>query len=308
MSVNCLFVLGPTASGKTKVAVELANRFNGEIISMDSRQVYKQLTIGTGKDLKEYTIEGKSIPYHLIDILPPTERYHVFHFVNDFTNAFNAIVAKGKLPVLCGGTGLYFDTLLKRSQWIAIPANPTLRTELERKDKEELLRQLASLPDEIKNQVDASSTKRIIRGIEIASYLKNNPAPKVNYPELKPFALGIDNGIEQRKQHVLKRLKERLNEGMIEEAKALLASGVSHEQMEYFGLEYKFLSMFLKNQVSEKEMEDQLYTAIVQFAKRQMTFFRKLERDGLTIHWTNANEATKENTIKRIEAALKSGH
>lgn len=305
MSVNCLMILGPTASGKTKVAVELAHRLNGEIISMDSRQVYNELTIGTGKDLNEYHINGEKIHYHLIDILPPTERYHVYQFVTDFTNAFNSIIAKGKLPVLCGGTGLYFDTLLKKSQWIAVPVNPELRARLEKKNKDELLQILSPFPEEIKNQVDTTSVKRIIRGIEIATYLKDNSSPKINYPDLKPFTLGIDNGIEPRKNHILNRLKERLKGGMIEEASNLLQSGVSHEQMEYFGLEYKFLSRFLNNEISETEMEEQLYTAIVQFAKRQMTFFRKLEKDGLNIHWTNAAEATNEANLKQIADALK---
>ena len=278
---NCIIILGPTASGKTKLAVEIASEKNGEIISIDSRQVYKKLNIGTGKDLEEYG----NIPYHLIDIVEPTHRYHVHAFAKDFYSAFSKIKDKSKLPILCGGTGLYFDTLLKKNELISVPVNDDLRKQLNGKNSQELQKIYNSYKHSGKYSFDNSTVKRQIRSIEILDYLKNNSVPKINFHELNPLIIGVKTTLEQRRANISKRLRNRLKNGLIEETEGLIGDGISHEQLQYFGLEYKFLSYYLLGKLSKEEMISQLETAIHQYAKRQMTWWRKMEREGLKINW-----------------------
>jgi len=287
MNHNCIIILGPTASGKTKLAVETARACNGEIISIDSRQVYKKLDIGTGKDLHEY----EEIPYHLIDLVEPALRYNVHAFAHDFYNAFGEIRGRGKMPVLCGGTGLYFDTILKKNDLIGIPVQPVLRSFLEKRSREELLDMVDSYKYQGTYRFDTSSTKRLIRAIEILGYLKTNAVPVTPFQNLKPLIFAPKTTLEQRRKNISLRLKHRLENGMIEEARGLLEQGVSHEQLQYFGLEYKFLSLFLQNKINMEQLYVQLETAIHQYAKRQMTWWRKMEREGYKINWVeNKNQ------------------
>lgn len=278
-------VIGPTASGKTKLAVQIAQKINGEIISIDSRQVYQRLNIGTGKDLHEYTIEGKQIPYHLIDIISPEQRFHIFDFIVAFNKVFESIVTRNKTPILCGGSMQYIDVLLNHNQLIAVPKNDELRKILQEKSHEELIAQLESFLDHINYNFDFSSTKRLIRAIEIMEWLKHNELSKTKFIDLNPLVVAPKTTIEIRKQKISERLQERLKNGLIEEARQLLDSGIPHEQLRYFGLEYKFLSMYLSQEINRAELFSLLETAIHQFAKRQMTWIRKLETKIPKIHW-----------------------
>lgn len=288
---NCIIVLGPTASGKTSVAIKIASAINGEIISIDSRQVYQNLNIGTGKDLKEYYYQSKLIPYHLIDIAAPFEKYNIYRFTNDFYKAFSEISIKNKLPVLCGGTALYLNCLIQKSQFIGIPVNKELRENLADFSLDELNEKLKKYPVSLTKNIDTSTKKRTIRGIEIAQFAANNNTPDIKYHDLKPLVIGIDNGIENRKQAIKIRLQQRMDEGLIEEAQNLLKMGVTHEQFNYFGLEYKYLSQYLNNAINKVQFIELLSTAIIQYAKRQMTFFRKLEKEGLVIQWMTKEKA-----------------
>lgn len=287
---NCIVVLGPTASGKTRLACQLASMMNGEIISADSRQVYKGLDIGTGKDLMEYVVNGKEIKYHLIDRMEAEQHYYLHDFVADLKQTFLAIQAKQKLPIICGGTGLYLDALRKDFSLTQIKENQELRAELEMQSKEELLAQLKKFPESLTKQVDKDSKKRIIRGIEIASFLKLNPHALIK-SELpyKPYYIGIQVDLEVRKSKISYRLKKRLEEGLIQEVQSLLNKGISHERLQFFGLEYKFVSRYILGQLSMEELISQLQTAIFQFAKRQMTWFRKMEKEGVQIHWVESD-------------------
>ncbi|MEO6303139.1 MAG: tRNA (adenosine(37)-N6)-dimethylallyltransferase MiaA [Bacteroidia bacterium] len=286
MKNNCLVILGPTAAGKTKLACELAYYLNGEIISADSRQVYKQLNIGTGKDLEEYTVNGKKINYHLIDIVGPGEQFYLHDFVRELKIAFDKITSQNKLPIICGGTGLYLDALKKDFSFTQIKENEFLRNELEQLSKEILQKKLSDYKNENLNAVDLNSKKRIIRAIEIAEHLKNSKIEfvKTELP-YQPFYIGIKTDAFQRKELIYKRLIARLDNGLIKEVETLLQNGISHERLQFLGLEYKFLSYFLQNKISKEELLLQLSTAINQFSKRQMTWFRKMEKEGANIHW-----------------------
>lgn len=285
---NCLVVLGPTASGKTHLACQLANLLNGEIISADSRQVYRGLDIGTGKDLQEYTVNEKYIPYHLIDVIEPGEQFYLHQFMDGLKQAFDSIRAKQHLPIVCGGTGLYLDTLRKDFSLTQIKENAALRNELELLSKEDLLERIITYPKEYTAQIDLSSKKRMIRGIEIAEHFSGT-GTEIQRAELpyKPYYLGIDPGIDARRQRISDRLSKRLNEGLIEEVQQLLNTGITHERLQLFGLEYKFVSHYLQQRITREELFTQLQTAIFQFAKRQMTWFRKMEKEGVIIHWIN---------------------
>lgn len=282
---NCALVLGPTASGKTKLAVELASQLNGAIFSLDSRQVYKQLDIGTGKDLYEFQVGEKQIPYYLINIAELEENYNLSRFLSDFETAWIDAQTKGLFPILCGGTGLYMDALMQDHEYVNIPANLALRERLEPLEHKELLLEFekhnARFP-----KVDTHNKRRLIRAIEIGVYLKGNPLPpseKTVQP--KPFTIGIDIPVEERRSRITDRLQHRLKNGLVEEVDVLLKSGVSKEWLLSLGLEYKFVTQHLLGQLSYTEMQGQLLTAIHQFAKRQMAWFRKLEREGLDIRW-----------------------
>lgn len=278
--------MGPTACGKTRFACRLAHAIDGEIISADSRQVYKGLDIGTGKDLSEYEINGKKIPHHLINLSEPGQQFYLHQFMQHLGHAFNDISARARWPIVCGGTGLYLDALRKDFSLTQIPENESLRNELKNLDKEELLIRLKRFPAQLTEKVDENSKKRIMRGIEIATYLQEHPrALQQQALPYQPLYFGLDPGIEERKKRITARLKYRLENGMIEEAQGLLQTGISHFRLQQLGLEYKFLSLFLQHKISDEELFVQLQTAIFQFAKRQMTWFRRMEKEGVKINW-----------------------
>ena len=283
---NCIVVIGTTASGKTKLACHLAYHLNGEIISADSRQVYKHLNIGTGKDLEEYTVNSKKINYHLIDICEPLEQFFLHQFCEQLKTSFDSITERNKLPIICGGSGLYIDALHKDFSFTQIKENPDLRRFLEQKTKEELLIQLNTFPKELIQHVDTNSKKRIIRGIEIADFFSKNKIQfqKTELP-YKPLYIGIKTNTDERKQLISKRLLQRLENGLIEEVEGLLQKQITHERLQFLGLEYKFVSLYLLGNITKHELIVQLQTAIFQFAKRQQTWFNKLEKEGIKINW-----------------------
>ncbi|SFA38082.1 tRNA dimethylallyltransferase [Pedobacter suwonensis] len=295
---NLIIILGATASGKTKLAVSVADALNGEIISADSRQVFKRMDIGTGKDLQEYHINGKTIPYHLIDILSPGERYHVDAFKNDFYKAFAAITKKNNMPVLCGGTGMYIHSLLQNQTYTAVPVNQPLRDRLDLLSKEELVLILQSDESQNIGHVDLSSKKRLIRALEIADYLKHNILEEVNRPSLKPVIFGLKNEVEVTRAKILSRLTERLKAGLVEEVEQLLKEGIDREILVFYGLEYKFIVNYLDGLLTFEELKLKLGTAICQYAKRQNTFFRKMEKDSVEIIWLDASMPT--NLLKQL--------
>jgi len=296
---NLLIVLGATAVGKTKLAVQLAHAFNGEIISADSRQVYKGMDIGTGKDLSEYEVNGLKIPHHLIDIKSAGQRYQVNAFKDDFYEAFEKLQTLGKLPILCGGTGMYIHSLLQNHELTAIPVNEQLRQQLLLLNKEELQRELNKYPLKLREQADLSSHKRLIRAIEIAEYLSHHNLPTEKKKELNPLVIGLYNEVDTRRNKILSRLDDRLSHGLIEEVQDLLKGGVSEEMLVFYGLEYKFVIAYLKNEINLDTLRERLGIAICQFAKRQMTFFRKMEKDGVQINWI---EAVDDRTLVQKQA------
>lgn len=281
---NLIVILGPTASGKTKIANHLAALLDTEIISADSRQIYKGMDIGTGKDLDDFNVNGKDIPYHLIDIAKPGYKYNVFEFQNDFFKVFKEIQKRGKTPILCGGTGMYIDAVLRAYKLIQVPINQNLRDNLQNKNLEELSVILSKYKTQ-HNRSDVDTTKRAIRAIEIQEYYTNHPEIELEIPTINPIIFGIDVSREKRRARITTRLKARLEEGLIEEAKTLHANGLSIEDMMYYGLEYKYLGLYISGQIDYDNMFNQLNTAIHQFAKRQMTWFRKMEREGHKINW-----------------------
>ncbi|MBO9675587.1 MAG: tRNA (adenosine(37)-N6)-dimethylallyltransferase MiaA [Sphingobacteriaceae bacterium] len=295
---NLIVILGATASGKTKLAVSVADALNGEIISADSRQVFKRMDIGTGKDLAEYEINGKIIPHHLIDILEPGERYHVDAFKNDFYKAFETITAKQKLPILCGGTGMYIHSLLQNQTFTAIPVNMELRDQLELLSKEELVLKIQHEKNQNTDHVDLSSKKRLIRALEIADYLKSHDLEIVERPEIKPIIFGLKNEVEITRAKILARLEERFKAGLIEEVARLLKEGISKEILIFYGLEYKFIVNYLDGLLTFEELKLRLGIAICQYAKRQNTFFRKMEKDNVEIIWLDAS--TPLNQLKQL--------
>lgn len=299
-------VLGPTASGKTPFAAALAARLDSEIISADSRQIYRSMDIGTGKDLADYTVNGKQVPYHLIDICEPGYKYNVFEYQHDFFEAYRSITEKGKLPVLCGGTGMYIEAVLKGYKLLDVPQNPELREALKEKSLEELTRILAAYKV-LHNKTDVDTPQRAIRAIEIEEYYKNEAPDITEYDPLNSLIIGIDINRELRREKISRRLRTRLNEGMVDEVRALLNSGIQPENLIYYGLEYKFLTLYLIGKLSYEEMVTQLEIAIHQFAKRQMTWFRGMERRGSRIHWINATLPTEEK-IERTLSLLKDNH
>ncbi|WP_316737039.1 tRNA (adenosine(37)-N6)-dimethylallyltransferase MiaA [Pedobacter aquatilis] len=298
-----LVILGATASGKTKLAVRVAEALNGEIISADSRQIFRQMDIGTGKDLSEYLINGREIPHHLINILEPGERYHVDAFKNDFFTAFKKITSKEKLPILCGGTGMYIHSVLQNQPYTAVPVDENLRNELDLLSKEELILKLETYPKEQTNNVDRSSKKRLIRAIEIGAYLNHNTLINYEYPKFNPLVFGLKNEVEITRSNILKRLDYRLQNGMIDEVEQLLTDGVDKATLIFYGLEYKFIVMYLNGELNLDELKLKLGTAICQFAKRQNTFFRKMEKDGVSINWLDAKLETdqlKQQILKMV--------
>ena len=293
MKYDLITILGPTASGKTPLAAHLADKLGTEIISGDSRQIYRRMDLGTGKDLVDYVVDGRPVPYHLIDIVEPGYKYNVFEYQRDFLKAYEEIVAKGKLPILCGGTGMYIESVLKGYRLLPVPENPELRASLEGKSLEELTRILEGYK-KLHNSTDVDTAKRAIRAIEIEEYYKQQPPEYREFPSLKSLIIGVDIDRELRREKITRRLKQRLDEGMVDEVRGLLNEGISAENLIYYGLEYKFLTQYAIGELTYEEMFLQLETAIHQFAKRQMTWFRGMERRGFTIHWLDATLPMEE--------------
>lgn len=285
---DLITILGPTASGKTSLAAALASRLDSEIISADSRQVYRGMDLGTGKDLADYTVAGKTIPYHLIDIVDPGYKYNVFEYQRDFLQAYQSVRERGKLPILCGGTGLYLEAVLKGYRLIPVPENPELRNRLSDKSLDELTRILSSYK-KLHNSTDVDTVKRAIRAIEIEEYYLTQDVEERSFPTINSLIIGVDIDRELRREKITRRLKQRLDEGMVDEVRQLIAGGVSPDDLIYYGLEYKYLTLYAIGELTFEEMFHQLEIAIHQFAKRQMTWFRGMERRGFTIHWIDAS-------------------
>ncbi|RYG18586.1 MAG: tRNA (adenosine(37)-N6)-dimethylallyltransferase MiaA, partial [Chitinophagaceae bacterium] len=283
-----LIILGATASGKTKLAIELAKALQTEIISADSRQVFRDMDIGTGKDLAQFY--DANIPYHLIDIRAAGQNYNVNCFKEDFYRAFTTITRKNKLPILCGGTGMYIHSLLQNHQLTAVPTNEKLRLSLSNLSKEQLIAKIKSYPADLIKYVDFSSAKRLIRAIEVADYLQHHTLEKVEQPVLNPLVIGLVDELETRITKISVRLAARLKDGLIEEVEQLIANGVSTEMLTFYGLEYKFVASYLLKEMDYDTLKEKLTIAICQFAKRQMTFFRKMEKDGVKINWLAADK------------------
>ena len=307
-------ILGPTASGKTPLAAALAHEIGGEIISADSRQVYRRMDIGTGKDLDDYTVQGAgfkvqgshqlahepltmnseplTIRYHLIDICEPGTKYNLFQYQQDFFDAYQDVMSRGVVPILCGGTGLYIEAVLKGYKLSPVPQNPELRARLEGLSLETLTDMLTTLKTKtgsnMHNKTDVDSCQRAIRAIEIETYNLEHPVPRRELPPVDSLIIGVNIDREARREKITKRLKARLEEGMIDEVKGLLDEGIPAEDLIYYGLEYKFVTEYIVGKTTYDEMFTRLEIAIHQFAKRQMTWFRGMERRGFTIHWIDA--------------------
>ena len=293
---DLIAILGPTATGKTALAAHLAAKLDTEIISADSRQVYRRMDLGTGKDLADYLVEGKQIPYHLIDIAEPGTKYNVYQFQQDFLRAYNDICQRGKLPIVCGGSGLYVESVLRGYQMADVPENKELRQRLEGKSLEELTEILKTYKT-LHNTTDTDTAKRAIRAIEIEEYYAQHgihPTAEGNQPLFHPLVVGVSIDRELRREKITKRLKQRLEEGMVDEVRRLLAEGIPADDLIYYGLEYKYLTLHVIGKLSYEEMFSQLEIAIHQFAKRQMTWFRGMERRGVKIHWIEATLPMKE--------------
>ena len=291
-------ILGPTASGKTPLAAALAKQVDGEIISADSRQVYRRMDIGTGKDLADYD----GVPYHLIDICEPGTKYNLFQYQQDFFDAYEDIRSRGVLPILCGGTGLYIEAVLKGYHLSPVPQNPELRQQLEGRSLDELTQMLKELKaktgSNMHNTTDVDSCQRAIRAIEIESYNLEHPVPRRELPAVDSLIVGVSIDRELRREKISRRLKARLEEGMLDEVRGLLDSGIPADDLIYYGLEYQFVTEYLIGRLSYDEMFRRLEIAIHQFAKRQMTWFRGMERRGFTIHWVDATLPMEEKVAQ----------
>ena len=296
-------ILGPTACGKTALATALAARMGGEILSADSRQVYRGMDIGTGKDLGDYCVDGRQVPYHLIDICEPGTKYNLFQYQQDFLNAYNDIVKRGALPILCGGTGLYIEAVLGSYQLSPVPQNEALRERLEGKSLDELTKILVDLKQQtgsnMHNQTDVDTPQRAIRAIEIEEYNLRTPTALRTFPQIPSLNIGVSIDREERRRRITERLKQRLEEGMVEEIEGLLQRGIPAENLIYYGLEYKYVTEYVIGKLTREEMFRQLEIAIHQFAKRQMTWFRGMERRGFTIHWVEATLPMEEK-LKQV--------
>jgi tRNA dimethylallyltransferase len=297
---DLITILGPTASGKTPLAAALAHRLHAEIISADSRQVYRRMDLGTGKDLADYSVDGEPIPYHLIDIVEPGTKYNVFEYQHDFMKAYEDIRQRGVMPILCGGTGMYLEAVLKGYRLLPVPENPELRARLADRSLPELTAMLATYKT-LHNSTDVDTVKRAIRAIEIEEYYLTQPAEYREFPSLRSLLIGVDIDRNLRREKITRRLKQRLDEGMVDEVRQLLASGIPAENLIYYGLEYKYLTLYATGQMTYDEMFKGLETAIHQFAKRQMTWFRGMERRGFTIHWIDATAPMEEKVNKILE-------
>lgn len=301
---NLITILGSTAVGKTTVAAQLAHRIGGEVISGDSRQVYRRMDLGTGKDLNEYLVDGKWVPYHLIDLFDPGYKFNVYEYQTLFLKAFQNITQRNAMPILCGGSGLYIEAAIKGYRLIEVPENNLLRDELKSKTHQELEQMLASMK-KLHNHTDTDTRKRLVRAIEIEMHYANVPKSDFDYPEIKNIIFGIKFPRLQRRKRITERLKQRLNEGMIEEVESIIDSGVQPCDLIYYGLEYKWITQYVTGEITYNDMFNGLNTAIHQFAKRQMTWFRRMERNGLTINWIDGNLPNEEK-LNRIFSVLQS--
>lgn len=297
-------ILGPTASGKTRLATVLAAEVGAEIISADSRQVYKNMDIGTGKDLCDYTIGGKTIPYHLIDIVEPGTKYNVYEYQRDFFEVYEDNCRRGVNSILCGGSGLYIEAVLKGYQLMPVPQDPELRARLDGKSLVELTEMLVKLKlhnnSNMHNTTDIDTAQRAVRAIEIEEYYKHTPVSSRQFPKIDSLIIGVNIDRDERRKKITERLKQRLENGMTDEVQRLLDSGIPPENLIYYGLEYKFVTEYLIGKTTYQDMFNRLEIAIHQFSKRQMTWFRGMERRGLEIHWIDAMHPIAEN-IKEIE-------
>lgn len=300
MNYDLITILGPTASGKTSLAAALAVRLKTEIISGDSRQVYRRMDLGTGKDLSDYVVDAYKVPYHLIDIVEPGYKYNVFEYQRDFLVAYEDIKARGLLPILCGGTGMYLESILKGYRLLPVPENKELRESLASKSLEELTG-ILSRYKKLHNSTDVDTVKRAIRAIEIEEYYLTQDVNARSFPEIHSLIIGVDIDRDLRRQKITNRLKKRLQEGMVDEVKALLKEGINPDDLIYYGLEYKYLTLYAVGKLSYDEMFNQLEIAIHQFAKRQMTWFRGMERRGFQIHWIDAEAPLNENVERIID-------
>lgn len=298
--IDLVTVLGHTAAGKTAFAAHLAARLGGEIISADSRQVYRGMDIGTGKDYKDYLVEEQEIPFHLIDILDAGYEYNVYLFKRDFLRVFTDISERGIMPVLCGGSGLYIESVLRNFRLLNVPLNPGLRDKLKTKSLDELVN-ILKLHGPLHNSTDTTNRKRLVRAIEIAMYQSHHQEESVNERELNTLVLGIRFDRNIRRERITQRLHERMKEGMVEEVEGLLQSGVPAEKLDYYGLEYRYVCRFILKEISYDEMIGSLNTAIHQFAKRQMTYFRGMERRGIVIHWMDGKLSMEEKVNQAME-------
>jgi tRNA dimethylallyltransferase len=300
---NLLAILGPTASGKTALAAHLAARLNGEVISADSRQVYRGMDIGTGKDMADYVVDGKPVPVHLVDIVDAGYQYNVYEYQRDFLHVWNDLKRRGKFPVLCGGSGLYLEAVLDNYRLIQVPVNDDLRASLAGKSLEELTQILSALKPAMHNVTDVDTEKRAIRAIEIEKYYLSHPELDAPMPELRSLVIGIKFDRLSRRKRITSRLHQRLNEGMVDEVKKLLEGGLSVDDLLYYGLEYKYITYYLEGELLYDDMVEKLNTAIHQFAKRQMTWFRRMERQGTEIHWLDGFMSLEEK-IDRVTDLL----
>lgn len=302
MIYDLLIITGPTASGKTALAAALADRLNGEIISADSRQVYRSMDIGTGKDYDDYIAGGRRIPCHLIDIADPGYKYNVFEYQHDFLRIYNDMKQRRVFPVLCGGSGMYIDSIVSGYRMFAVPPDPDLRTRLEEKTMEELVEILSSFK-RLHNQTDTDTKKRVIRAIEIEQYNSSGNMKQTFLPELKYLIAGVKTGRETRRRRISERLQKRFDAGMIDEVRRLLDSGLSEESLVYYGLEYKYITLFLTGKLDYDTMFRELEIAIHQYAKRQMTWFRGMERKGIVINWIDG-ELPMDEKVRSVRALL----
>ena len=292
---DLVVILGPTAFGKTKLAALLANKFNGEIISADSRQIYQNMDIGTGKDIEEYIVNGRAIPYHLIDIRQPGYKYNIWEYQSDFIEAFNQIIDRNRIPILCGGSGLYIETALRGNTFTGIESNDDLRIELAELTKEEVLARWEKIDESLKEKLDNNTIPRAIRAIEIDQFIKNNPTwVEPVYPKMNYTIFGVDIARDKRRERITQRLSDRLNSGLIEEVKSLVDNGLGYNDLSYYGLEYRWVGEYLQKKISKKELFEGLNIAIHQFAKRQMTWFRRMEKQGYHIIWLDESLSVED--------------
>lgn len=286
-------ILGPTATGKTALAAEVAYRLGGEVISADSRQVFRGMDVGTGKDLADYTVNGTTVPYHIIDICDPAEEYNAYRFMGDFLEAYNSIVSRGRVPIMCGGTGMYLDAVIRGYHLADAPVDEAYRASLEPYSDEELTARLASYIA-LHNHTDTETRERLVRALEIQEFAQEHPEAYIHMPEMEHHVFGISFPREVIIARIESRLRRRLDEGMTTEVQRLLDSGVSAERLMKFGLEYRHVTRYLLGQCSQDEMFRDLFTDIRRFAKRQMTWFRRMERNGVAIHWIDGSLPMEE--------------